>query len=107
MTSRALDPGLARERTSLSWTRTSLAVMANGLLVMVRHEKAFPLPVAACLAGLSLVVALLALVNAALRSGVVRQPGAEVGAPTGSVVTLGVGVTVLCLATGVAIVGWS
>ncbi|MGI8521913.1 MAG: DUF202 domain-containing protein [Nocardioides sp.] len=66
MTSRALDVGLAKERTSLSWTRTSLAVMANGLLVMIRHEKAFPLPVAGGLAGLSLVVALLALTHAAL-----------------------------------------
>ena len=107
MTSKALDVGLARERTSLSWTRTSLAVMANGLLVMLRHEKAFPLPVAACLAGLSLVVALLALTHAALRSGVVRQSGAQIGASTGPVVTLGVGLTVLCFATGVSIVGWS
>ncbi len=107
MTSRAFDPGLARERTSLSWTRTSLAVMANGLLVMVRHERAFPLPVAAGLAGLSLVAALLALAHAALRSGVVREPGAQIGAPTGAVVTLGLAVTILCLATGVAIVSWS
>lgn len=104
---RALDIGLARERTSLSWTRTSLAVMANGLLVMIRHEKAFLLPVAAGLAGLSLVVALLALAHAALRSGVVRQPDAQIGAPTSAVVTLGIGVTLLCLATGVALVGWS
>ncbi|WP_262365561.1 DUF202 domain-containing protein [Gordonia sp. OPL2] len=30
------DPGLQAERTSLSWTRTSLAIMANGVLVVGR-----------------------------------------------------------------------
>lgn len=31
----------------------------------------------------------------------------QIGVPTSAVVTLGVGVTLLCFATGVALVGWS
>ncbi|KAF0845229.1 DUF202 domain-containing protein [Nocardia caishijiensis] len=32
----ARDPGLQPERTALSWTRTSLAIMGNGLLIVGR-----------------------------------------------------------------------
>lgn len=107
MTSRAREAGLARERTSLSWTRTALALLGNGLLVMVRHEQAFPLPVSAVLAGLSVVVALLVFAHAVHRSRIVRQPDDEIGPATRFIVPLGIAVTLLCLATAVAIVGWS
>ncbi|CAN5799476.1 DUF202 domain-containing protein [soil metagenome] len=40
-------PGLQAQRTSLAWTRTSFAVLANGALLMVRdihhHEAGFGL----------------------------------------------------------------
>jgi uncharacterized membrane protein YidH (DUF202 family) len=54
------DPGLQAQRTSLSWTRTSFAVLANGALLMLHdladHRAGFG-AVAAGIAGfLALVV---------------------------------------------------
>jgi uncharacterized membrane protein YidH (DUF202 family) len=44
-------PGLQAQRTSLAWTRTSFAVLANGALLMVRdirhHSAGFGLAAAA------------------------------------------------------------
>ena len=98
-----LDPGLQRERTSLSWNRTALALVANGALVLVRHENAFPLPVATALAALSVLAAVLAVGQATRRSRIVRQPGDQIAAPTRSVVTLGVVVTLLSLCVVLAV----
>jgi uncharacterized membrane protein YidH (DUF202 family) len=52
-------PGLQAERTALAWTRTSLAVLANGVLLIVKqpHHNGGPLrPIAAGLAGITAVV---------------------------------------------------
>lgn len=106
----AADAGMARERTSLAWTRTSLALLANGLLVVVRHENDFPWAVSAALSTLALAVAALALSHAVRRSRAMRHPGAGcAGAPTNhgpatvAVLSLGLGVALMCAATAVAI----
>lgn len=98
-----IDSGLARERTALSWSRTSLAVIVNGVLVLVRHENAFPLLVAAGLAGLSLVLAVLTLVHAARRHRIVHDSQHEIVVPRGPVAALGLGIALLGLATVLAI----
>jgi uncharacterized membrane protein YidH (DUF202 family) len=101
-----LDAGLARERTTSAWTRTALALTANSGLVLVRHERAFPMPVSVLLAGLSLLVAGLVLGYAARRSRIERLPDHEIVPPTAILLTLGSTVSVLCLATAGAIVVW-
>ena len=97
------DTGLARQRTTLSWTRTALAVGLNGVLVLVRHPRAFPL-------GLSLALAAgsLALAGLCLLAGWSRARALRVAAPTGPspalVGALGVTAGALAVATTVVII---
>ena len=102
----ALDPGLARERTSLSWTRTGLALMVNGLLLLVRHESTFPLAVSVVLAALAGLVALLAVGHGWRRAHLADTPDDQVRAATGPIVSLGLAITLLCLGTAAALVTW-
>lgn len=97
------DGGLQRERTSLAWTRTALALIANGLLVLVRHERSFPGVVAVGLSVLWLGLALLVLWYAGRRGRLVDILDHEIGTAKGFVVVLTVAVATLCTASAVAI----
>ncbi len=101
-----LDAGLQRERTSLAWTRTALALVANGLLVLIRHERAFPLPVAASLCGLSLAMAAVVLVHAGRRGRIVVQVDRDIRPPTAYAAFLAASITLLCLATAASVLIW-
>ena len=58
-------PGLQAERTSMAWTRTSLGVLVNGVLLILRqphHHDGSLRPIAAGLAGIiALVIYLVGL----------------------------------------------
>ena len=103
MSTGPLDLGLARERTVSAWTRTALALVVNGGLVLVRHELAFPLPVSVAIATVSLVLAGLVLAYAGRRSRTEELPDREIQPASRVVVALGVTVTLLCLATACAV----
>lgn len=95
--------GLQRERTSLAWTRTALALVANGLLVLVRHEQSFPLSVGLGLSALWLSLALVVLWHASARGRLVDASDHEIGADYRFVVPLTLTVAGLCAATALAI----
>ncbi len=103
MSTPAADCGLQRERTSLAWTRTALALVANGLLVLVRHEQSFPLSVGLGLSALWLGLALAVLWHANRRGRRAHAADHEIGAAVRFVVPLTLAVAGLCAATAVAI----
>ena len=103
MSSSTLDSGLQRERTTLAWTRTTLGVLVNGLLVLVRHDRDFPLRVSTALSCLCLVIAGLTLWSAFSRSRIEQLPQGRVVAAPGHILALGVLVLLLAVATTVAI----
>ena len=88
--------GLQAERTSLAWTRTSLAVLANGALVILKHPGGDEGLLRAAAAGLAGIVALTVyLIGLRRQRTLARRP--LPGHITASVEVQLVGIAVLVL----------
>src|SRR6185312_6093876 len=95
--------GLQAERTALAWSRTSLAVLANGVLLILKdpHHYDRPAVVAAALAG---IVAVAVYVVGLRRQRILaRRPLPDRVAARAEVQLLGVAVLVLIAATAVGL----
>lgn len=99
---RAPDAGVQAERTALSWTRTSLGFLANGVLLVARRTH--PSAIELTLAGTSVVVAAAAIVVARRRSRALsRQPLPSPLAAPRAIAAAGGAVLALCLAASVSL----
>lgn len=91
-------PGASTQRTSLSWSRTTLSLLANAGLVVVREPLGRPFgPVLAVAAAL---LAVCCAVFARRRSRVLAGPPAALRPAALEVAVLGLGTGALALAVG-------
>lgn len=78
--------GLAAERTALAWSRTSLAVLGNGGLLLLRHFTDAVGPFELVLAIASSAIAVLVVLFGHLRARQVRAGGASPAGPSVTIV---------------------
>ena len=87
-------PGLQHERTALAWQRTSLAMVANGILLLIHRPLLSHVLLAALAGGLAvLTFALGRLRRRALRT----RPVSAAHAPASFVLAVGIGQALLGL----------
>jgi len=98
------DAGLQAERTGLAWSRTSLGVGANAVLLAVRevtHDRSGP---ALVLAGAAAVLAVVVALYGRRRTArICRAPLPTPLAADRAIPLLGIAVAVLALVTGVVL----
>lgn len=96
------DTGVQAERTALSWTRTWLGFLVNGVLLLVRHTH--PSAVELTLAGATVLIAAAVTVVARRRSSALgRQPLPSPLAAPRAIAAAGGAVLALCLAASVSL----
>jgi uncharacterized membrane protein YidH (DUF202 family) len=98
------DPGLQPERTALAWARTSFAVLANGILLMLKnfHGPAGPLRLVA--AGLAVAFAIsVYLIGVRRQTTLGRRPLPRHITPRREVYVVGTAVLVLIAVSALAL----
>jgi uncharacterized membrane protein YidH (DUF202 family) len=98
LTSVGRDRGLQAERTTLAWTRTSLAVLVNGALLLIRDIHSYAGPLGLVATGLAAVLALSTyLIGVGRQRTLARRPLPDRISPRREVYLVGTSVVVLIL----------
>jgi uncharacterized membrane protein YidH (DUF202 family) len=98
------DDGLQAERTSLAWSRTSFAVLVNGVLLILRDPYQFTGPLRLLPAMMAIVLAIVMYAVGRQRQRTLRQrPLPAIVTARRHVQGIGVAVFILILATAVAL----
>jgi uncharacterized membrane protein YidH (DUF202 family) len=98
------DGGLAAERTALAWTRTLLAVLANGALLMVRSIHGYNGSVRLFAVGLAVTLAsITCLIGKQRQRTRAHHPLPQRITPRREVYLVGISVLVLILVAAVAL----
>jgi uncharacterized membrane protein YidH (DUF202 family) len=93
------------ERTALAWTRTSLAVLGNGALLMVKNLGGHIGPLRLSAAGLAVAIALLAYALGIRRQRTLcRRPLPKRITPRREVAVLGTALLLLILISALALI---
>jgi len=98
------DGGLAAERTALAWTRTLLAVLANGALLMARSNHGYHGSIRLFAVGLAVTLALITcLIGRRRQRTLAHRPLPQRITPRREVYLVGISVLVLILVAAVAL----